>query len=631
MKHPIEILERYWGHSTFRPNQLEIIETVLENKDCLALLPTSGGKSVCFQVPALIKEGICIVISPLIALMQDQVESLKEKGIKAIALTNIDSRSELDRILDNCVFGNYKFLYISPERLENNLVQERIKAMAVNLIAVDEAHCISQWGHDFRPAYRKIKNLRSLCPDAAVIALTATATKAVVKDIFEQLDFIQPKIFQSSFYRGNLSYNCIQTEDTEYKTMKLLNETKGSAIIYVRSRIATEQIAKVLDNNGISSGYYHGGLDSKIKETVYSNWKSHKFRVMVATNAFGMGIDKSDVGLVIHLSIPGSLEAYFQESGRAGRNGKKAKAVLIMGPNSVEDTRKWFRNQIPEIVFLKLIYKKLCAYFQIAYGEFGRTQMGLKFDEFCQLYKVSKLKTFTALKLLERHGILVFETFYKNKISLQFLVSNKLLQQHIKNQSIKNLIVNTILRTCEGVFERSTVIDVKKIANKTGLKNNQIIQVLEQFKSEEIAAFENRQTDAQITFLVPREDDKTIHAISKSINHQNKIKLDKLKAVLAFAQNNTNCKSVQLLNYFGEKDPIRCKVCNVCDAADARQKHFTQEDIERVYKTLEKRTLTSRELVDICNLEPEKVFFILRYLLENKMINLTATNQYQIL
>ncbi|MEC8723649.1 MAG: RecQ family ATP-dependent DNA helicase, partial [Bacteroidota bacterium] len=215
MKHPIEILERYWGHSSFRPNQLEIIETVLENKDCLALLPTSGGKSVCFQVPALIKKGICIVISPLIALMQDQVESLKEKGIKAIALTNIDGRSELDRILDNCVFGNYKFLYISPERLENNLVQERIKAMAVNLIAVDEAHCISQWGHDFRPAYRKIKNLRRLCPDAAVIALTATATKAVVKDIFEQLYFVQPKIFQSSFYRKNLSYNCIHTEDTE--------------------------------------------------------------------------------------------------------------------------------------------------------------------------------------------------------------------------------------------------------------------------------------------------------------------------------------------------------------------------------------------------------------------------------
>ena len=265
MEHPIDILERYWGHSTFRPNQLEIIETILENKDCLALLPTSGGKSICFQVPALIKEGICIVISPLIALMQDQVESLKEKGIKAIALTNIDSRSELGRILDNCVFGNYKFLYISPERLENSLVQERIKAMAVNLIAVDEAHCISQWGHDFRPAYRKIKNLRSLCQDATVIALTATATKAVVKDIFEQLDFIQPKIFQSSFYRENLSYNCIQTEDTEYRTIKLLNETKGSAIIYVRSRIATEQIAKVLNNNGISSGYYHGGLDFRIK------------------------------------------------------------------------------------------------------------------------------------------------------------------------------------------------------------------------------------------------------------------------------------------------------------------------------------------------------------------------------
>lgn len=376
MLHPLQILEQYWGHTGFRPNQQKIIEAVLENQDCLALLPTGGGKSVCFQVPALIKEGICIVVSPLIALMQDQVATLNQKGIKAMALTNVNHYSELERMLDNCVFGNYKFLYISPERLENKLVQARIKSMKVSLIAVDEAHCISQWGHDFRPAYRNIKTLRTLCPHTAVIALTATATKHVIKDITEQLGFLGPKIFKSSFFRPNLSYHSMTIEDPKHKTISLLKKVKSSAIVYVRSRIETEQLATTLELQGISSGFYHGGMSFKKKEVMYSDWINNKFSVMVATNAFGMGIDKSDVEMVIHLTIPDSLEAYFQESGRAGRNGEKAFAYLITGPDTVLNMKPWFENLILDVLFLKLIYKKLCTYFQIAYGDYNTERLG---------------------------------------------------------------------------------------------------------------------------------------------------------------------------------------------------------------------------------------------------------------
>jgi ATP-dependent DNA helicase RecQ len=450
MLHPLQILEQYWGYTDFRPNQQKIIEAVLENEDCLALLPTGGGKSVCFQIPALIKEGICIVVSPLIALMQDQVATLNQKGIKAMALTNVNHYSELERMLDNCIFGNYKFLYISPERLENKLVQARIKSMKVSLIAVDEAHCISQWGHDFRPAYRNVKTLRTLCPHTAVIALTATATKNVIKDITEQLDFLAPKLFKSSFFRPNLSYHSMMLEDPKYKAICLLRKIKSSAIIYVRSRVESERLAKTLIHEGISSGYYHGGMSFKKKEGMYSDWINNKFSVMVATNAFGMGIDKSDVEMVIHLTIPESLEAYFQESGRAGRNGDKAFAYLLTGPDTVTNMKPWFENLIPDAPFLKLIYKKLCTFFQIAYGEYKTERLGLNFDEFCEIYKVSKRKTFNALKTLESHGVLVFETVRENKLNLQFLVSNKTLQSLVKKDTKENNVTKAILRTYEG-------------------------------------------------------------------------------------------------------------------------------------------------------------------------------------
>ena len=631
MKKPLEILERYWGHSNFRPNQLEIIEAVLQNKDCLALLPTGGGKSICFQIPALIKKGICIVISPLIALMKDQVSNLNNKGIKALALTNIDRVSELDRMLDNCIYGNYKFLYISPERLKNKLIQERIKLMNVSFIAVDEAHCISAWGHDFRPAYGNIKKIRTLCPHSALIALTATATNQVIKDIFLKLDFISPKLFKNSFYRPNLSYHCIGWEDAHYKTISLLKKFKGSAIVYVGSRLATEQIAKMLEAEGVSSGYYHGGLDLRDKDQMYKSWMNGQFRVMIATNAFGMGIDKSEVETVIHLSIPESLEAYFQESGRAGRNGKKARAFLITGPDTVVNTKRWFISQIPDVAFLKLIYKKLCIFFQIAYGELVESRFGLDFDAFCQLYKLPKKKTYNALKVLEHYGILVFETLSKRITKLEFLISSSALQNHIKKRKKTNTIIKIILRSYEGIFDQYTAIDIEKIALKAGVKATDVLEVLQVLKSEAVLEFTSLQTDAQITFLLPREDEKTINAISKPVTTQNAVKVKKLNAVISYIENNKLCKSQQLLEYFEEKNSEPCGSCNVCNQILPPKCRYNKQEIALVFNTLKKSSLSSRELVDICNLEDAAVVKILRYLLEQNKIKLTKSNQYQLL
>ena len=631
MLHPLQILEKYWGHTGFRLNQKKIIKAALENEDCLALLPTGGGKSICFQVPALIKEGICIVVSPLIALMQDQVASLNQKGIKAMALTNVNHYSELERMLDNCVFGNYKFLYISPERLDNRLVQTRIKSMKVSLIAVDEAHCISQWGHDFRPAYRNIKILRTLCPQTTVIALTATATKHVIKDVTEQLDFLNHKVYKSSFFRSNLSYNSMALEDPQYKAISILKKIKSSAIVYVRSRIETEQLAKTLELEGISCGYYHGGMSFKKKELMYSDWINNKFSVMIATNAFGMGIDKSNVEVVIHLNIPESLEAYFQESGRAGRNGDKAFAYLITGPSNVTNMKTRFENLLPNISFLKLIYKKLCIHFQIGYGEYNNQRQGFYFDNFCKIHKLSKLKTFNALKTLQSYGVLIFETVLKNKLTIQFLISNNTLQSLFEKDTVEKNVTNVILRTYEGIFVQPTTIDIEKIASKTELKTSTVLEVLKRLKSVKVMDFKNSDADTQITFLVSREDEKTIHRISKPVLIQNKIKLKKLNAVFKYMENNSACKSLQLLNYFDEKVSIPCGICNVCTENGIMTNKFSQNEIRHILEAIEKVPLSTKDLVKICNLEDERIIKILQYLIENQKIKLTNSNLYQIL
>ncbi|MGB0455674.1 MAG: RecQ family ATP-dependent DNA helicase [Flavobacteriaceae bacterium] len=630
MNLPLQILERYWKFSKFRPQQQEIIQSVLNQQDCVALLPTGGGKSLCFQIPALINDGLCIVVSPLIALMQDQVNALNNKDIKATALTNLNHLSDLERILDNCVYGNYKFLYLSPERLQNPLVQERIKLMNVNLIAVDEAHCISQWGHDFRPAYRSINKLKTLHPKVTTIALTASATKRVVEDIKVQLNLEQPKIFRHSFYRENLSYQSLLFEDKDYKIIELLKQNKESAIVYTGSRSETQQLAKMLNNNGISSGYYHGGLNAKEKEQHYQQWISDETKVIVATNAFGMGIDKADVSMVIHINIPESLEHYFQEAGRAGRNQKEAKAILLVGPNDIEIAKKWYIDYIPDIDFLKLIYKKLCTYFQIAYGEMNEEKHGLNFNTFCNLYELSKRKTYNGLKVLDRHGLIVFEELFRKKTSLQFLVNHNVLIDQIKHNDELRLMMTTILRTYEGIHSQETSIDIEKIAKILNIEASKIIQNLDALAAKEIVKFRNINTDAQITFSQPREDEKAINRISKEVKVHNKIKYNKIVAVINYIENNSVCKSKQLLTYFDEPNSKACGICNVCIKKENAIVPFKKENVDLVLKSIEVKPMTSRMLESNLSISNKEVVSILKHLLELRKIEQTQTNKFQI-
>ena len=416
MEQPINILERYWNFTEFRPEQEAIINAVIEGEDTFVLLPTGGGKSLCFQIPALVKEGICIVISPLIALMKDQVQQLNDKGIKAMALTSGISYKHLDTLLDNCIYGNYKFLYLSPERLQQELVQERIKQMNVNLIAVDEAHCISQWGSDFRPAYKNITLLRQLQPTVNVVALTASAKPEVVNDIIKELDFIQPKIFKQSFSRPNLAYMVYHENDKYYRIQTILKKYKESSIIYVRNRKLTLELSAFLQSKHITATYYHGGLPNTEKDTNMTLWLQNQKQVIVATNAFGMGIDKPNVKTVIHLNLPESIESYFQEAGRVGRNGDKAFAVILKNNSDEILVKNQFLNVLPTVDFVKQVYRKLCSYFQISYGEGEYETFDFDFNSFCKTYTFSPILSYNALLLLDRNSVITLSKQFKNKL-----------------------------------------------------------------------------------------------------------------------------------------------------------------------------------------------------------------------
>ena len=564
MKYPIELLEHYWNFSEFKPRQEAIIEAVLSNEDCIALLPTGGGKSICFQIPAMIRKGICIVISPLVALMHDQVNNLNSKGIKSMALTSGFSHSDLDRMLDNCIFGNYKFLYLSPERLQQDLVQQRIKQMNVNLIAVDEAHCISQWGHDFRPAYRDIKLLRKIHPTVNVIGLTASATSKVVDDISDQLDCISPKIFKTSFKRSNLAYLNLECHDKLKKTVQVLKKYSGTSIIYVKNRKTTLEISGYLNKIGISSSYYHGGLNIKEKETQFNHWVSNKNQVMVATNAFGMGIDKSNVQTVIHHYVPESLESYYQEAGRAGRNGDKAYAVILSNNSDEIKSEKEQVNLLPNINFLKKVYKRICNYFQISYGEGVDSVHNFNFKLFCSSYNFPSMLTYNALKVLDRTSIISLEEKLKNSAFVKVLIKNNALFNYLENHPKQALVIKVILRSHEGIFNHTVEISLQEIINKTKLSEKKIIELLTQLKQLDIIQFESSKTDAKITFIEPREDDKTINRISKIIKQQQVLKRKQIQSVLNYIKNDGICKSHKLLSYFDETNSSICGICSSC-------------------------------------------------------------------
>tara|TARA_B110000027_G_scaffold12998_1_gene12186 strand:- start:5362 stop:7260 length:1899 start_codon:yes stop_codon:yes gene_type:complete len=629
MKHPIEILEHYWGFTEFKPQQEAIIEAVLANEDCIALLPTGGGKSICFQIPALLKKGICIVVSPLIALMQDQVNTLKEKGIKAMALTSGLSFEDIDRMLDNCIYGNYKFLYLSPERLQQDLVQKRIKEMNVNLIAVDEAHCISQWGHDFRPAYRDIKSIRTLHPNVNVIGLTASATAKVVEDICIQLDCIAPQIFKTSFQRPNLAYLTLDCEDKYFKTVQILKKYSGTSIIYVRNRKATLEISGYLNKIGITSGYYHGGLNSKEKDTQFELWTSNQNQVMVATNAFGMGIDKANVQTVIHHNLPESLESYYQEAGRAGRDNSDAYAVILRNTSDETNSKKQYINALPEISFLKNVYKRLCNYFQISYGEGIETTHSFNFKLFCSTYNLPSILTYNALKILDRTSIISLEERFKNTAFIQLKIGNTALFNYIEKHPKQALIIKLILRSHEGVFDHSTEIFTQVIAKKTTLSEADVIAELTALHKAEIIQFEASKTDAQITFIEPREDDKTIHRISKIVIQQHDLKKAQLQTVFDYIKNDGVCKSQKLLSYFEEPDSKRCGICSSC-LERSKNNSFSESDIQKLLALLKIEPLSSRKIETLSTFDGDKLTTLLTSLLERGLIELTDRNTYKL-
>ncbi|WP_248723250.1 ATP-dependent DNA helicase RecQ [Seonamhaeicola sp. ML3] len=631
MEHPINILERYWNYTKFRNQQEDIINAVIDGEDTFVLLPTGGGKSLCFQIPALAKDGICIVISPLIALMKDQVKALNQKGIKALAITGGISLNNLDTLLDNCIYGNYKFLYLSPERLQQELVQDRIRQMNVNLIAVDEAHCISQWGNDFRPSYKNITLLRRLQPSVNVVALTASAKPEVVQDIIKELDFIQPKIFKQSFVRPNIGYMVLHENDKYYRLETILKKYTQSAIVYVRNRKATLELSQFLESKGSTATYYHGGLSNDEKEANMTQWANNKKQVIVATNAFGMGIDKPDVKTVIHFNLPESIESYFQEAGRVGRNGEKSFAVIIKNDSDLQLVKNQFLNVLPSVDYVKQVYRKLCNYFQISYGEGAYSTFDFNFNAFSKTYDFNTLLCYNTLELLDRNSIINLSKQFKNKVTVQFIMDSHAIFNYLDTHSDLNIIIKSILRMYGGIFDHETKVDTKKIAERASVSEQTLIHTLQRLEKDDVLTLNLAKTDAQITFIEPREDDKTINRIAKVLTHQNKIKHDQVKAMLAYVENDSDCKSMQLLSYFGEKDLSPCGVCSVCTSA---QKKLKKVDIpalkNRIIDLLEQGDLSSRAIVSKLNCSEKDLKTVLKLLVEHNMITITPKNTYKL-
>ncbi|WP_300436047.1 ATP-dependent DNA helicase RecQ [Christiangramia sp.] len=626
----LKILEKHWGFHEFRTQQMEVISSILEGKDTLTLFPTGGGKSICFQVPTMMREGICIVVSPLISLMEDQVNALQQRNIKAMAITGGISYADLDRNLDNCIFGNYKFLYLSPERLQQELVRERLKQMNINLIAVDEAHCISQWGHDFRPAYRNIAEIREFLPEIPIAAFTATATKEVVKDIGAQLHFEKPVIHQKSFERTNLQYDVIKTEDKYFRLTQILK--KESAIIYVRSRNATQEISRFLNKNGITAAAYHGGMKKEDKSAKFQQWIQNNVSVMVATTAFGMGIDKPDVRTVIHIDLPESMESYFQEAGRAGRDSKPARAIILTNAGDIPVLKNQFLNNLASVEDVKLVYRKLNAYFRIAFGEGENNEYDFNFADFCNQYKFNSHKAFNALQLLDRCSILRLSQNYQKKTEIKIVLSGNYLDNYLDENPRYATLMRTILRNYGGVFENLVSFNLSSVSEKANLSEKECVKIFEELDEKEIIEFNLSKHDASIIYLLPREDESTINPVSAFIKEYNNTKKAKIEAVLEFVENEEICKQVQLLTYFGEIAPKPCGKCSVCNK---KAEKLSRDDMNEIYlgilRFLKYTPQNSRKIVAKLNYPEDSVLKVLGLLCEKEVLIRTENNKYKIL
>lgn len=620
-----EILRTYWGYPDFRGIQRDIIESISQGKDTLGLMPTGGGKSITFQVPALAQDGVCIVITPLIALMKDQVSHLKERGILADAIYADKSRSEIIQTLENCIFGGVKILYVSPERLSTDIFQTKLRHIKVSFITVDEAHCISQWGYDFRPSYLKISDIRKLKPGTPILALTATATPEVVDDIQNQLQFSEKNVFKMSFERKNLAYIVRITTDKHGEMVHILKCVQGSAIIYVRSRRRTKEIAEILNKNGIPATFYHAGLDPAIKDERQRDWQEDQIRVMVATNAFGMGIDKPDVRMVIHIDCPDSLEAYFQEAGRAGRDGNKSYAVLLYDASDERKLTKRINDTFPEKELIRDIYEHLAYFFQIGVGSGCGKTFEFNIEKFSYIYKYYPTKVDAALRILEQCGYIHYEDNPDGKARLLFNLNRSDLYLLDNLSENEDQVVTSLLRVYGGLFTDFVYIDESLIAQQAELSIQQVYFALKCLATKHIITFVPRRKIPYITYTRDRIDGDKVVITQEAYENRKEQFVKRISSMIAYAQTDFICRSRQLLRYFGEETKEDCKQCDVClehkgnDSVAKQMFEKAKESILQILGDQKKHHITELREIQVPNQQ-----------LENALEMLVSENQIHI-
>ncbi|MEM9846664.1 MAG: ATP-dependent DNA helicase RecQ [Bacteroidota bacterium] len=618
MPTPLDILQQYWKYPSFRSLQAEIIQSVLGGKDTLALLPTGGGKSICYQIPALCQEGICIVVSPLIALMKDQVYQLQQRQISAEAIYSGMHYSQIDRILDNCIYGNTKLLYLSPERLTTELAQARIAKMNVNLFAVDEAHCISQWGYDFRPPYLKIADIRELHPKVPVLALTATATKEVEADIQEKLAFSDPIVFRKSFARENLAYVVLREEQKERKMLEIVKKVAGTGIVYVRNRRKTKDYALFLRKNGVSADFYHAGLDQEARTKKQTDWINNKIRVIVSTNAFGMGIDKANVRSVVHMDLPDSLEAYFQEAGRGGRDGKKSFAVLLYNQTDKARLKQSYENAFPSMKIIRQVYRALGSYYQLAVGSGEGHSFDFDIIQFSNTYKLKPIEVFNSLKVLEQAEWLTLTEAVYTPSQLRIIVSKEDLYAYQIQEKYMDKVLKVILRSTHNPFSNYVRILESRLASSLKIQRADLQKALQKMQRDRILEYLPQKDKPQLTFLQERVDADNLTIEMETYNFRKRQHYRRITKAIEYAEQ-LQCRSQQLLAYFDEKAPPLCGICDVC--LGRHEAKVDQDEMvvyqQKIQDLLAKESLTLHQLVDsFTPKRRQKILKVIEYLLD---------------
>ena len=602
-----QTLERYWGYTSFREGQMAIIQSVMDCRDTLALMPTGGGKSLTYQVPTLAREGLCIVVTPLIALMKDQVDRLRRMGISATAIHSGMSYTQIDNALDNCVYGDVKFLYVAPERLATEAFRLRVQRMKVSLLAVDEAHCISQWGYDFRPSYLRIAELRQHLKDVPVLALTASATEMVAKDIMRHLGFQEPNILRSSFARPNLSYAVRHTDDKQEQLLRVINNVGGSGIVYMRSREGCEQLCETLRNQGISASYYHAGLPHAERSMRQEEWTSGKVRVMVATNAFGMGIDKADVRFVVHFTMCDSLESYYQEAGRAGRDGQRSYAVLLSSSDDSSKITKRFDAEFPPLDEVKSIYEKICDFVQVAVGDGLYASFIFNIHEFCRRERIYIGKVRAAINLLEQNDYLTLTEEMENPARIHFCISRDELYRIRVGRNELDHIIRIILRLYNGVFTEFRPIDERSIASASGYTIERVKELLKRMWQLRIIRYIPANSSPMLFFNEERLPTKDLYISPETYVHRKELMAERFENMLHYAEQQTECRSVVLQRYFGDTEASACGTCDVCLATKRREKSDGKALSESILHLLSREPMNVKELCRELKHSPEKV------------------------